>query len=600
MFSQEQIAATRRRVFDLVHFSFEKDIAVSASPGLRVELDGQGARIAAESLPALARGFFRLAQEVSAGKSAFSLREEKRFDSCGCFLDMSRNGVMTVSACKRYMDYSAALGLNTIVLYTEDTYTVPEYPYMGYLRGRYTPEELRELDAYAAELGIELVPCIQTLAHLGQFLQWKPNESLKDQPTCLLVDEPDTYAFIEAEIRAIRACVSGSRLHIGMDEAHGVGLGAYYAKHGPCDRFALLNRHLERVEALCRKYGFRPMMWSDMFFRLGSKSNEYYDKEANIPPSVIAALPDVDLCYWDYYHTDESWYEHMLTQHEKMGPNTLFAGGIWTWSGFLPQVELTYRTMEPGLRCCARHHVKTVLATMWGDDGAETDCFLALSQVPIFSEFCWRGEACDREAVVSTAEFLTGLPRQAYAAFGLFYPGEKDRRVGKALIYCDLLYPLGPDEATLREMLPRFEQARAQLSCAMERADCRYADALFDICIQKARLLLELRPRYLAGDRDWLRAAVQESIPRLAEAYARLRDLHAAQWEATRKRNGWEVMALRYGAVLGRLEDVRRAIARYADGELNELCELEETPLPNARKGGMQFYSVYVSPVYSL
>ena len=147
---------------------------------------------------------------------------------------MSRNGVMTVSACKRYMDYSAALGLNTIVLYTEDTYTVPEYPYMGYLRGRYTPEELRELDAYAAELGIELVPCIQTLAHLGQFLQWKPNESLKDQPTCLLADEPDTYAFIEAEIRAIRACVSGSRLHIGMDEAHGVGLGAYYvAKRRP-------------------------------------------------------------------------------------------------------------------------------------------------------------------------------------------------------------------------------------------------------------------------------------------------------------------------------------------------------------------------------
>ena len=46
-----------------------------------------------------------------------------------------------------------------------------------------------------------------------------------------------------------------------------------------------------------------------MFFRLGSKNNEYYDKEANIPPSVIAALPDVDLCYWDYYHTDESWYE---------------------------------------------------------------------------------------------------------------------------------------------------------------------------------------------------------------------------------------------------------------------------------------------------
>ena len=79
MFSQEQIAATRRRVFDLVHFSFEKDIAVSAGPGLRVELDGQGARIAAESLPALARGFFRLAQEVSAGGKRFFPARGKAF-----------------------------------------------------------------------------------------------------------------------------------------------------------------------------------------------------------------------------------------------------------------------------------------------------------------------------------------------------------------------------------------------------------------------------------------------------------------------------------------------------------------------------------------
>jgi len=33
-------------------------------------------------------------------------------------------------------------------------------------------EELKEIDDYAASLGVKLVPCIQTLAHLAQFLQW--------------------------------------------------------------------------------------------------------------------------------------------------------------------------------------------------------------------------------------------------------------------------------------------------------------------------------------------------------------------------------------------------------------------------------------------
>ncbi len=599
MFTDQEISRIRQTVFDTVGFSYDAPVRVTEGKGLRVEGDRQGAAIACDTLPALARGFFRLAQELTAGQARVSLCEEPRFASCGCFLDMSRHGVMTVDACKRYMDATAALGMNLIVLYTEDTYTVPEYPYFGYLRGRYTPDELRELDAYASSLGIELMLSIQTLAHLGQFLQWRANEHLKDQPTCLLIDDEETYAFIEAEIRAVRQCVSGSRLHIGMDEAHGVGLGRYFEQHGLTDRFALLNRHLRRVVDLCRKYDFQPIMWSDMYFRLGSRTNEYYDLEADIPQSAIDAIPPVDLCYWDYYHYDESFYDRMLTLHERMG-RTVFAGGIWTWSGFLPQVERTYATMEPALRACAKHHVQTVMATMWGDDGNETNHLLALSQAPLFSEFCWRGDGCTREAVEATGEFLTGLPRTAYEAFGMFYPGRDDVRTGKALLYCDLLYPVGPTAPALEEAMPRLEKARELLAPHLARPDCRYADQLMEICLHKAALLRAIRPAYLAGDRETLTRIAQEDIPRLVAAYQRLRDTHRAQWEQAYKRNGWEVMALRYGAVIGRLGDVQDALLRWARGDLAALCELEEEPLNPARKGGMQFYNVYVSPVFSL
>ena len=42
------------------------------------------------------------------------------------------------------------MGYNTLMYYTEDTYEVKDEPYFGYLRGRFTADELRELDAYAA------------------------------------------------------------------------------------------------------------------------------------------------------------------------------------------------------------------------------------------------------------------------------------------------------------------------------------------------------------------------------------------------------------------------------------------------------------------
>jgi hypothetical protein len=87
------------------------------------------------------------------------------FKKFGVMIDCSRNAVMTVSAFKKMVEILSSFGYNTIRLYTEDTYEVDGEPYFGYLRGRYTKDEIREMDAYAKQYGIELIPCIQTLAH---------------------------------------------------------------------------------------------------------------------------------------------------------------------------------------------------------------------------------------------------------------------------------------------------------------------------------------------------------------------------------------------------------------------------------------------------
>ena len=267
---------------------------ISSGHGLRVRLENGKAEIAAEDLNALARGYFLLARAVKEGHASLDLTQERHFASCGVMLDMSRNAVMTADAVRRVLDRLAMLGMNLLLLYTEDTYTVPEYPYLGHLRGRYSRQELREIDDYAASLGIELVPCIQVLGHMAQFLQWDSSAPLRDQPDILLADLPETYEFIEKAVASLRSCVRSRRIHVGMDEAHGVGLGRYYALHGPSDRFELLNRHAEKVCGICAKYDFKPIMWSDMFYRLGSRNNDYYD-------------PDADP---DNYYDDNQYYQN--------------------------------------------------------------------------------------------------------------------------------------------------------------------------------------------------------------------------------------------------------------------------------------------------
>lgn len=595
MFDQERIDTIRARVERVAGVCLPYAIEVNEGEGLCVRLEGNCAEIAAQDASALARGFFLLCRCVKEGKTSYNICQKRHFASCGAMADCSRGAVMKVEAVKRYIDQLAALGMNLLMLYTEDTYEVPEYPYLGYLRGRYSQKDLMELDAYAEEMGVELVPCIQTLGHMRQYLQWEETMHLRDQKDILMIDDEQTYELIEAMVRSMRACMKTGRIHIGMDEAHGVGLGNYLLKNGQTDRFDLLNRHLDRVVKICEKYGFRPMMWSDMFFRLGSKKNDYYDIETDIPQSVIDSIPPVDMCYWDYYHEDKAFYDHMLTQHARMGGRTVFAGGIWTWAGFLPQVKKTEATMFPALSACAKHSVDTVFATMWGDDGAETNLFLGSFLLPIFSESCWQGQDCPKEEMLLAGECLTGLPRTAIEAMGEFYPSEKDIRTGKGVIWCDPLYPLmNVPGDTLEAVMARGQAALAVLENHMDRIDCRYAALLFDVMCKKAALLRSLREKYIADDRAWLAAAAGETIPELIREYDDLMRAHRELWERDMKRFGWEVISLRYGAACGRLADAADVIERYLAGKIDTIEELDAQPMNSWR--GVILYETMVTP----
>ncbi|WP_077302538.1 family 20 glycosylhydrolase [Virgibacillus pantothenticus] len=158
------------------------------------------------------------------------MKEEPQFDTSGAMLDASRNAVLKVQEIKNMLRKMAVMGLSVLLVYTEDTYEVEEYPYFGYMRGIYTEEELKTCDEYAADLGIEMIPCIQTLAHLSEALKWNYAAEIKDTADILLVGELKTYDFLEAIITAASRPFNSNRIHIGMDEAHQLGLGKYLKK----------------------------------------------------------------------------------------------------------------------------------------------------------------------------------------------------------------------------------------------------------------------------------------------------------------------------------------------------------------------------------
>lgn len=172
------------------------------------------------------------------------------------------------------------MGLNMIMLYAEDSYEIKEEPYFGYMRGRYREDDLRTIDRFAAHIGIEAIPCIQTLAHLADVLQWAVYDDIKEDEDTLLPAEEKTYAFIERMITAAAAPFTSRRIHIGMDEVWRLGQGRYLKIHGWRKKIDIMTEHLSRVLQITDRLGLRPMIWSDMYFRAASKTGDYYDRES--------------------------------------------------------------------------------------------------------------------------------------------------------------------------------------------------------------------------------------------------------------------------------------------------------------------------------
>lgn len=122
----------------------------------------------------------------------------QQYKHFGIMLDCSRNAVMKPSEIKNFIDVMVKMGYDTLQLYTEDTFEVKDEPYVGYLRGRFTGEELKDIDAYAKSKGVELIPCVQTLAHFSAMSRWGNEFSdIFDLFDILLIDEEETYKFID-------------------------------------------------------------------------------------------------------------------------------------------------------------------------------------------------------------------------------------------------------------------------------------------------------------------------------------------------------------------------------------------------------------------
>lgn len=535
----------------------------------------------------LYRALSLLVQLIPQGN--FQREEYPCFETVGIMFDVSRNAVLKPETIKYFLRKMSIMGLNLGMMYTEDTYEIKGRPYFGHLRGRYSFEELKELDDYAFMFGIELCPCIQTLGHLERVLHWPAMQHLKDTEEVLCAGEEQTYLFIEEMLVSASAPYRSKRIHIGMDEAWDLGLGRYRLKNGFVPGFDIISNHLARVRELVSRHGLNAMMWSDMYFRLASPTNGYYNSN-EIPTEVIAKAPaDVDLVYWDYYHEKEEEYDAMFAKHQLFAAKKVFAGALWTWTGPAPDYDKAFRTTIPGLKQSQKWGIKTVLATAWGDNGAESNLLTTILGLQLYAEFNYTGD-CNSAWLSSRFSTCVCANAESFLDLSLFnkVPGMKSGatrpvNAAKFLLYQDPLIQLFEKDTEGLDMSSHYLALHKKY--LTHRIDNPDFFLLFDFYATLAKALAlkcewHQNASTCVREKNLQKAAeMAHSVTNIINTLEELRAAWRTLWFSTNKPYGFEIIDLRLGGLAARVQSAGIRMQSFAQGEISDIEELSTKAL---------------------
>lgn len=274
-------------------------------------------------------------------------------------LDLARQ-METVTFIKEFIDFIAANGFNTLMLYLEARVRTPSFPYPS-ADDSYSPEQMREVVDYAQRLGIDVIPCVSCLGHAEQFLEYSELQDMAEvqqgwsgrfgghAKLAFCPAKEQTRTFLTNYLREICEIFPSKYLHIGFDESFDFACCPQcHTTNFAQEQLQFLD-HLKFCHALvANTLGRRVMMWDDMF--------EFY-------PDILPDTPrDIIMVYWQYQSDVQEGEGHflnlikqdVLSLYDKLGFDYLIAPGDYS--------AANVRTFT---QYADRHRPMGGLVTMW-------------------------------------------------------------------------------------------------------------------------------------------------------------------------------------------------------------------------------------------
>ncbi len=507
----------------------------------------------------------------------FEIKINSSFKDLSIMVDVARNYPLKVETFKKLIRYMALLGYSTLKIYFEDLLEVNNEPYFGYLRGRYSKEEIKEIVNYADLFKIEVMPYIQTLAHLNQIKRWCVYRDHFDIDDILLVDDERTYTLIDNMLETISESFTSKRINIGMDEAYLLGRGKYLDKNGYEKRVNIFKKHLSKVLTLTSKYNLDVEMWGDMFF---NNSSYAYD---NLSVEDLNKVNNLKLVYWDYEYKDVKEFQSLIKLHKKVSDKVSTAGGSWKWLGLAPNNKYAIAANINFMKASLKENIEEYTLTCWGDNGSSASIFSILPTLFAVANF----------------SFYQGNKKIDYLFKDIFKISFKDflyvdkvnnvtindplnakNNISRIYLYNDLL--LGTYNSLIdKDQISTYKVIKKKLNKLSKNNSFNYIfKTLFEFCrvlILKVEIMDELRIAYQDNNKEKLNEILIK-LNKLKTTFDKFYFALYEQYHLEAKGNGFDVIDIRLGGVLQRIKTTIRKLNDYLKYG-TKIDELEEIML---------------------
>jgi hypothetical protein len=309
-------------------------------------------------------GIFYGAQTVKqltrgSGKEAVllvpTLRDWPAMAHRGLSDDWSRGPLPNMEFLKREIRTLAAYKINIFSPYFEHTFAYASTPIAAFPGGAMTPDEARELVAYASKYHIVVIPEQESFGHLHHLLKFDQYSTLGEtgHGAVLAPGDAATLPLIASWFAELAKVFPGPYAHIGADETFDLGLGRTRDQVKQRGLGPVYLDFLNRIHTTLEPNHKRLLFWGDV---------------AVNSPELVGTLPkDMIAVPWVYEAKPDFTKE--ILPFTKAGLETWVAPGVNNWNRLYPNNNEALGNIRGFVRDGQKLGATGVLNTVWNDDG---------------------------------------------------------------------------------------------------------------------------------------------------------------------------------------------------------------------------------------